>query len=53
MVQSLNYAYEHGQLNITQKQGIIKVIPTKGKVSHSLKTGGPYSMLITKSPRKL
>ena len=29
MVQSLNYAYEHGQLNITQKQGIIKVIPKK------------------------
>ena len=31
MVQSLNYAYEHGQLNITQKQGIIKVIPKKRK----------------------
>ena len=29
MVQSLNYAYEHRQLNITQKQGIIKVIPKK------------------------
>jgi len=31
MVQSLNYAYEHGQLNITQKRGIIKVIPKKRK----------------------
>ena len=31
MVQSLNYAYERGQLNITQKQGIIKVIPKKRK----------------------
>ena len=39
MVQSLNYAYEHGQLNITQKQGIIKVTPKKGKISHSSKTG--------------
>lgn len=29
MVQSLNYAYEHGQLNIMQKEGIIKVIPKK------------------------
>ena len=41
IVQSLNYAYEHGQLNITQKQGIIKVIPKKGKIRHSLKTGDP------------
>ena len=43
MVQSLNYAYEHGQLYITQKQGIIKVIPKKKErqVSHSLKTGDP------------
>ena len=29
MVQSLNYAYEHGQLNIMQKQVIMKVIPKK------------------------
>jgi len=42
MVQSLNYAYEHGQLNITQNQRIIKVIPKKkGKTGHSLKTRDP------------
>ena len=29
MVQSRNYAYERGQLSITQKQGIIKVIQKK------------------------
>ena len=29
MVQSFNYAHKVGQLNITQRQGIIKVIPKK------------------------
>ena len=29
MVQSFNYALAHGHLNITQRQGIIKVAPRK------------------------
>ena len=45
MAQSLNYAYEHGQLNITQKQGIIKVIPQKRKYKSFLQNWRPLSLL--------
>ena len=45
MVQSLNYAYERRQLNITQKQGIIKVIPKKGKTKSLLENWRPLSLL--------
>ena len=45
MVQSLNYAYEHGQLNITQKQGITKVIPKKRKDKSFLENWRPLSLL--------
>ena len=31
MVESFNYGFKHGHLNITQKQGIIKVVPKKRK----------------------
>jgi len=45
MVQSLNYAYEHRQLNITQKQGIIKVIPKKREDKSFLENWRPLSLL--------
>ena len=46
MVQSLNYAYEHGQLNITQKLGITDQIDTKkGKDKSFLENWRPLSLL--------
>ena len=41
MAQSFHNAYEHKQLNIMQRQGIIKVIPKKGHTGYYLKTGDP------------
>ena len=29
LIRTLNYAYETGQLSVTQKRGIIKLIPKK------------------------
>ena len=37
--------YEHGQLSITQKQGIIKVIPKKRKDKSFLANWRPLSLL--------
>ena len=50
MTQSFNYAFQRGQMNITQKQGIIKVIPKKKKDKPILKIGdlSLYLMLIIK-----
>ena len=45
MVQSLNYAYEHGQLNIMQKQGIIKAIPKTRKDKSFLENWRLLSLL--------
>ena len=45
MVQSLNYAFKHEHLNITQKQGIIKVIPKKRKDRSYLENWRPLSLL--------
>ena len=45
MVQSFNYGFEHGQLNITQKQGIIKVVPKKRKNRLYLENWRPISLL--------
>jgi len=45
MVQSFNYAYKHGQLNITQKQGIIKLIPKSRKDKSFLENWRPLSLL--------
>ena len=39
MTRSFNYALDRGQMNITQKQGIIKVIPKKKKDKSYLKIG--------------
>ena len=45
MVQSLNYANKHGQLNITQKQGIIKVISKTRKDKSFLENWRHLSLL--------
>ena len=37
--------HEHGQLNITQKPGIIKLIPKKGKDKSFLENRRPLSLL--------
>ena len=45
MVQSFNYALAHGHLNITQRQGIIKVAPKKRKNKLYLENWRPISLL--------
>lgn len=45
LVQSLNYRFEHQHLHITQKQGIIKVIPKKLKDKSYLKNWRPLTLL--------
>lgn len=45
LVQSLNYGFEHQHLNITQKQGIIKVIPKKRKDKLYLENWRPLTLL--------
>ncbi|KAL9987821.1 hypothetical protein ACROYT_G002189 [Oculina patagonica] len=45
LVQSLNYGFEHQHLNITQKQGIIKVIPKKRKDKSYLENWRPLTLL--------
>jgi len=43
MVESFNYAHKLGKLNITQRQGIIKVVPkkkqTKKKTNEQVASG--------------
>ena len=47
MVQSFNQAWTHSHLNITQRQGIIKVVRKKRKknTGFTWKTGDPISLL--------
>ena len=45
MVQSFNYAQEEGRLNITQRQGIIKVLPKKKKDRIYLENWRPVPLL--------
>ena len=45
MVQSFNHALTHGHLNITQRQGIIKVVPKKRKNKLYLENWRPISLL--------
>ena len=45
LVQSLNYGFEQQHLNITQKQGIIKVIPKKRKDKSYLENWRPLTLL--------
>ncbi|KAL9965225.1 hypothetical protein ACROYT_G028996 [Oculina patagonica] len=45
MVESFNYALEHGSLSISQRQGIISLIPKKNKNAEYLKNWRPVSLL--------
>ena len=45
MVDSFNYAYEHGHLSISQRLGIISLIPKKNKDLQYLKNWRPISLL--------
>ena len=45
MVESFNYAHKLGKLNITQRQGIIKVIPKKRKNRLYLENWRPLTLL--------
>ena len=45
MVESFNYGFKQGHLNITQKQGIIKVVPKKRKNRLYLENWRPISLL--------
>ena len=44
LVQSLNYGFERQHLNITQTQGIIKVIPKKRKDKSYLENWRPLTL---------
>ena len=45
MVDSFNYAYEHGHVSISQRLGIISLIPKKNKDLEHLKNWRPISLL--------
>ena len=45
MVESFNYAFQSGHLSISQKQGIISLIPKKKKNTEYLKNWRPVSLL--------
>ena len=45
MVDSLNYAFENGEMSISQKRGIISLIPKKDKDKKYLKNWRPISLL--------
>ena len=45
MVESFNYAFQSGNLSISQKQGIISLIPKKKKNTEYLKNWRPVSLL--------
>ena len=43
LIGALNYAYETGQLSVTQKRGIIKLIPEKDAEPFFIKKTGDLS----------
>ena len=45
MVESFNYAFENGEMSISQKRGIISLIPKKDKDKKYLKNWRPISLL--------
>ena len=45
MVDSFNYAIENGDMSISQKRGIISLIPKKDKDKKYLKNWRPISLL--------
>ena len=47
VIDSLNFAFYKGELSVNQKQGIITLIPKKGKVKTLLKNWRPITLLNT------
>ena len=47
VLESLNYAFYEGELSVNQKQGIITLIPKKGKIKRLLKNWRPITLLNT------
>ncbi len=47
LVESINYAYEQGQMSIVQRHGLISLLPKKGKDPLFLKNWRPISLLNT------
>ena len=45
LINALNYAYETGQLSITQRRGIIKLIPKKDAEPYFIKNWRPLTLL--------
>ena len=45
MVDSFNYGFENGEMSISQKRGIISLIPKKVKDKKYLKNWRPISLL--------
>ena len=45
LLRSINYAYQNGELSLTQKQGVITCIPKTGKQRCFLKNWRPISLL--------
>ena len=47
VVASINYAFDKGELSISQKRGIITLLPKKGKPTDTLNNLRPVSLLNT------
>ena len=45
LIRALNYAYETGQLSVTQRRGIIKLIPKKDAEPFFIKNWRPLTLL--------
>ena len=45
VLRSVNYAYRHGSLSVTQKQGIKTCLPKPNKARHMLKNWRPITLL--------
>ena len=45
MIESFNYAFQNGILSISQRQGVISLIPRKKKSLENLKNWRPVSLL--------
>ena len=44
-INSLNYSYESGRLSISQRRGIIKLIPKKGSYLNLVRSWRPLALL--------
>ena len=53
LVSALNYAFESGCLSITQKRGVIKLIPKKDAELYYIKNWRPITLLNTDYIRSL